>query len=60
METEVYVQLLPGELARGLREGAFNNPFRHEPCAAVREAASDLMTRIGESPELSEAFRPGI
>ena len=60
METEVYVQLLPGELARGLREGEFNNPFRYEPCAAVREAASDLMTTIGESPELSEAFRPGI
>ena len=60
METQTYLQYLPEQFALGLKEGEFNNPFRYEPCAAVREAASDLMTRIGESPELSEAFRPGI
>lgn len=59
METQTYLQYLPEEFALGLKEGEFNNPFRYEPCAAVREAASGLMARIGESPFLSEAFRPG-
>lgn len=59
METQTYLQYLPEEFAMGLKEGEFNNPFRYEPCAAVREAASGLMARIGESPFLSEAFRPG-
>lgn len=59
METQTYLQYLPEEFALGLKEGEFNNPFRYEPCAAVREAAFGLMARIGESPFLSEAFRPG-
>lgn len=59
METEKYLQYLPEEYSLGLAEGEFTDPFRYEPCAAVREAASRLMARIGESPSLDEAFRPG-